>query len=232
LRKASIFTLIFCVITTYSMPYIFQYTPMKYFNRHPNQLIYTIIAINLAVFGAWRLPAFWKFTNRYFLLEKNSMYSMSSMIGSAFSHQEFWHIAMNMMCLYSLGSLVSVVGSSNFTTMYLNCAVLSSLASLAFPILARIPKFASLGASGALFGLFGCFAYLFPKSQILLFFLPIPGGAWIAFLASMGWNLCGCLFRWGSFDYAAHLGGSVAGIYYGWWISEQSKRKRENRMKK
>lgn len=231
LKKALIFSGLFVVGTTLVTPYLFQYTPLSYFNRNPRHLVYGIIGINAAVFGVWQVPKYWRLLSRYALLEKDSMYSKWSIIGSTFSHQEFWHLGVNMLGLYSFGSsLASIVGASTFTQLYLNAGVIASLVSIAYPIVFKIPAAAaSLGASGALFGVFGAFAYLIPTAKIMLFVFPIPGGAWVAFLGACAWNAAGCVMRWGSFDYAAHLGGSMVGVMYGWWISKRMEQQRSRR---
>lgn len=228
LKQALIFSGLFVVGTTIATPYLFQYTPLSYFNRHPDHLVYGLIGINAAVFGLWRVPKFWRVLSRYALLEKDAMYSKWSMVGSAFSHQEFWHLGVNMIGLYSFGiSMASMIGASTFTQLYLNSGVIASLVSIAYPILARIPvAAASLGASGALFGVFGAFAWLIPTAKIMVFVFPVPGGAWVAFLGACAWNAAGVVMRWGSFDYAAHLGGSLVGVMYGYWISKRVQKQR------
>lgn len=124
-----------------------------------------------------------------------------------------------------------MLGASNFFSLYMNSAIAGSLFSLWYPKLARLAIVGpSLGASGALFGVLGCFSYLFPHAKILLFVFPVPGGAWVAFLASVAWNAAGCALRWGSFDYAAHLGGSMMGVLYGWYISKAVEKQRQRRL--
>lgn len=154
---------------------------------------------------------------------KNNVRSVYSLVGSAFSHQEGMHLLFNMLMLYSFGStLCAYVGASNFLTMYLNSAVLSSFISLALPVITRGSLLiASLGASGAIFSVFGAFSFLFPKSPIALFFIPVPGGAWFAFLGSVAFNVAGIVLKWGRYDYAAHLGGCAAGVAYGWWYDRK-----------
>ncbi|SCW01127.1 LAFE_0D05666g1_1 [Lachancea fermentati] len=216
-------------------PYLFQYVPpFTYFKYHPSHLVYAILGANCAIFALWQAPKYWRFLQRYMLLEKDHIYSKWSLIGSAFSHQEVWHLGMNMLALWSFGtSLATMLGPANFFSLYMNSAIAGSLFSLWYPHIARISMMApSLGASGALFGVFGCFSYLVPNAKIMLFVFPIPGGAWLTFLGFMAWNAAGCVLRWGSFDYAAHLGGSVAGIIYGWYISEQIKREKARRMRR
>ncbi|KAH3663422.1 hypothetical protein WICMUC_005948 [Wickerhamomyces mucosus] len=232
LKKALIFSGLFITATTVLTPYLFQIPPFNYFKSHPTHLVYTLVGINCAIFGLWQVPKFWRVLSRYALLEKNQMYSSWSAIGSAFSHQEIWHLGMNMLALYSFGtSLVHIIGVENFTMLYLNGAILSSIGSIVYPILFKIPiSAASLGASGALFSVFGAFSYLIPHAKIMLFVFPIPGGAWFAFLGSMVWNLSGVFLKWGKFDYAAHTVGGVFGVMYAWYLKEKSDRQRAKRL--
>lgn len=216
-------------------PYVFDHIPpFTYFKKHPKDLVYTILGANVAIFGLWQLPRCWRFLQKYMLLRKDIIYSKWAIIGSAFSHQEFWHLGMNMLALWSFGtSLATMLGASNFFSLYMTSAIGGSLFSLWYPKIARLAMLGpSLGASGALFGVLGCFSYLIPNAKILLFVFPIPGGAWVAFLGALAWNAAGCIFRWGSFDYAAHLGGSAVGIMYGWLISKQVEKRRQQRLKK
>ncbi|ODQ81277.1 hypothetical protein BABINDRAFT_160647 [Babjeviella inositovora NRRL Y-12698] len=232
LKRCGIFTVGFCCITHFATPYVYTYVPgFLYFKSHPQYVIYAIIGANLAVFGMWRLPLCYRILQRYFILEKDHIVARSALLGSAFSHQDFWHLAMNMMALYSFGpSLISWIGVSQFTVMYLNSCVISSFVAVLLPMMARSSlRVASLGASGAIFSVFGTFAYLFPTAGISLLFFPIPGGAWVAFMGSIAVNAAGFFMRWGAIDYAAHLGGSLAGIYYGYVCREQIKEKLERR---
>ncbi|AQZ16240.1 PCP1 (YGR101W) [Zygosaccharomyces parabailii] len=235
LFKVTLFGLALMTGIYFLSPYLFAYVPpFTYFRRNPKELVYALLGINVAVFGLWQVPRYWRFLQKYMLLEKRSIQSKWSLVGSAFSHQEFWHLGMNMLALWSFGTSLSyMIGASNFFSMYMNCAIAGSLFSLWYPRLAKIMMMGpSLGASGALFGVMGCFSYLIPNAEILLFVFPIPGGAWLGFLGSAVWNIAGCVFRWGSFDYAAHLGGSVLGVIYGWYIAQQAEKQREAQMQR
>lgn len=232
LRKLTFYGILFMAGTLVLTPYLFKFPPFSYFKRHPTHLPFAIIGINLAVFGLWQAPRFWGPLQRYALLQKDHIYSKWSLLGSAFSHQEFWHLGMNMVCLYSFGTTLAVMlGPSTFTSLYLNSAIAGSLFSLWYPRIAKIALMGpSLGASGALFGLFGCFSYLIPSAKLMFFIFPIPFGAWFTFLGLVSWNVLGSALRWGSFDYAAHLGGSVIGMIYGWLISSSVQKEKERRM--
>lgn len=235
LTGLTLFGLVLMTGIYFISPYLFtNVPPFTYFRRHPSHMVYGILGLNVAVFGLWQFPRYLKFLQRYMLLEKNYVHSKWSLIGSAFSHQEFWHLGMNMLALWSFGTSLSyMIGASNFFSLYMNCAIGGSLFSLWYPHIAKIMLMGpSLGASGALFGVMGCFSFLIPNAQILLFVFPIPGGVWIAFLGSAVWNAAGCVLRWGAFDYAAHLGGSVVGVLYGWHVAQQSKRRKERQLQR
>lgn len=234
-RNATIIGLGAMVGFYFGSQFLFDYVPgFTYFKTHPKDFVYAILGLNLAVYGLWQLPRCWGFLQKYMLLQKSHIPSSWSIVGSAFSHQEFWHLGMNMLALWSFGtSIASMLGTANFFSLYMNSAIAGSLFSLWYPRLARMALMGpSLGASGALFGVLGCFSYLVPHAKILLFVFPVPGGAWVAFLASVAWNAAGCVLRWGSFDYAAHLGGSAIGVLYGWIIAKQVERRREERFER
>lgn len=228
LKGPALFTAAFCIGTTLSMPYLMSYTPLAVFKRSPQLLVYSIIAINGGVFLMWKSVNFLKFLTRYGLLVKDNVYSNWSLLGSAFSHQSFMHLLVNMFVLQSFGtSLCMMLGPTGFLTMYLNSAVISSFLSIVIPTLTRTSlAVGSLGASGAIFSVVGAFSYLIPKAPIALFFIPIPGGAWFAFLGTVAYNVAGLMFRWGAHDYAAHLGGSFAGVMYGWYYSKKMRERR------
>lgn len=233
LRNAFLFATTFSLATYFAMPYIYEYTPMSYFKKHPNHFIYSLIGLNTVVFGLWYLKyrnvRLYRTLEDYFIMDRQGSASNLPMILSTFSHQEPFHLLVNMGCLYSFsGTMLSVLGVPGFTSLYLISGVWSSLASMwyarAFGVGGR-----SLGASGAIAGVFTCFATLFPNAGVSFFFFPIPGGAITAAGLFAGYNVAGCMMRWGSFDYAAHLGGMGVGFIWGWVIKKYLERKEEER---
>lgn len=74
------------------------------------------------------------------------------MLSAAFVHVDFWHIALNMLALWILGSILEpVLGRWRFITLY----GLSALGGSAVSLLGLGPGEIGIGASGAVFGLFG-----------------------------------------------------------------------------
>lgn len=232
LAKPALFTGAFCLATSFAVPALFLAKPLAFLRRSPNIMIYSLIAVNIAGFLAWRTPATARLMSRYGILLKDNLCSNWSLLGLAFSHQDGMHLLFNMFMLYSFGTtLCAYIGPGNFLAMYLNSAVVSSFFSVALPTILRTSlSVGSLGASGAILSVFGSFCYLFPKASIGFFFIPIPGGAWFVYLATVAFNVAGVAMKWGKYDYAAHLGGCLAGIVYGWWYDRIRREKLQRRV--
>lgn len=176
----ALFTGAFCAITPYILPYIVDSIPAL--KRNPSLVTIPIIGINVGIFFAHRLPRLLPLLRKYFLLVNARPFSVWSMLGSGFSHQSFTHLFFNMFCFQSFApALCGVLGPSTFLLVYLGSIVCSSFASLAFRTISLSLVILSLGASGGIFGILGVFSYLFPNAGVALFFIPVPGGAWMLF---------------------------------------------------
>lgn len=117
------------------------------------------------------------------------------LLSSAFLHQEIWHIGFNMMALWFLGPpLEAALGRSRFLTLYL----LSALGGNALTYWLMAQNQLSLGASGAIFGLFGATAVLMRRMRhdirpimvllavnLVITFLPGLNIAWQAHLGGL-----------------------------------------------
>jgi membrane associated rhomboid family serine protease len=119
------------------------------------------------------------------------------LLTSMFLHQEVWHIAMNMLGLWFLGPpLEAALGRLRYSALYL----LSGLGGSALTFLVSAPGQASLGASGAIFGLFGATAVLMRRMNYDM--RPI--------LILLGINLV-FTFTWQGISWQAHIGGLAVG---------------------
>jgi membrane associated rhomboid family serine protease len=119
------------------------------------------------------------------------------MLTSAFLHQEFWHIGFNMLALWFLGPpLEAALGRARYLALYLISAIGGS--TLAYLLAAQ--NQGSLGASGAIFGLFGATAVLMRRLRQDM--RPIA--------VLLGVNLV-LTFTWGSISWQGHIGGLIAG---------------------
>lgn len=119
------------------------------------------------------------------------------LITAAFLHAGVFHLAVNMFALASLGpTLESALGRSRFLTLY----VLSALGGSTLSFLLSAPNQFGVGASGAIFGLFG--AYYVVVRRL--------GGETRQILILLGINLV-ITFTIPIIDWRAHLGGLVTG---------------------
>jgi len=78
------------------------------------------------------------------------------LVSSMFLHAGLVHIALNMVCLYQGRLVESFFGPAGFLTLYLVAGLVGSTASL----LRGGDPTVSIGASGAVFGVFGAFAVI------------------------------------------------------------------------
>lgn len=133
-----------------------------------------------------------------------------------FLHGGFLHLLLNMFSLFLLGpALERAVGSRQFLVIYLLSGVLGGLGWLLISFHAHA---LCVGASGAVFGVLGAYAALFPHQRItlLVFYLfPVTMKAWVAvsILAVIQLILVTSPGV-GGIAYAAHLAGGLAGWAY------------------
>jgi membrane associated rhomboid family serine protease len=119
------------------------------------------------------------------------------LITAAFLHGGIIHLALNMYALYLFGPpLEAALGRFRFASLYLLAALGGSAASYA----ANAPGQASLGASGAIFGLFA--AYLVISRRLGRDATQL----WVLLLINVVLG-----FTLPNIDWRAHLGGFVAG---------------------
>lgn len=125
------------------------------------------------------------------------------LVTSMFTHEAPWHIGFNMLSLWWLGGpLETALGRARYLTVYF----VSGLAGSALAYLLAPPNTATLGASGAIFGLFGATAVLMRRLNYdmrpIIALLVIN----LIFTFSPGFNI----------SWQAHIGGLVAGVITGY----------------
>jgi rhomboid family protein len=138
-----------------------------------------------------------------------------------FLHYDIWHLFFNMLALFMFGNdLERYWGTSRFLTYYfvtgIGAGICSWMVSMNSPI-------ATLGASGAIYGLLLAYGLLYPNRIVYLNFLFPVKVKWlviiygaIAFLSSISGGDRGV-------NNVAHLGGIVVGYLYlrgGDWLGK------------
>lgn len=178
----------------------------------PGRATIGLIAVNVLVFVLVRGtggPASEFYQQAFMLTDSRPFFGLTGVDGgawwrlitAAFLHLDFLHIAFNMFALYVLGPpLERLVGQVRFVAIYLTTGLAGSVAVvwLANPLIPTV------GASGAVFGIFGA-AIVLMRSR---------GYDISSLLTVLGINLV-ITFAVPNISWQAHVGGLVAGLALG-----------------
>ena len=127
------------------------------------------------------------------------------------------HLLFNSISLFFFGSMLErAIGGRRFLTVYFGAALVGGLLHA---VLGIMPTFAGpmVGASGAIMACIVASAVLFPRSQILLLFIPVP--LWIGASILFALDLIGFGQVGGQVAHHVHLAGALFGFLYiklGW----------------
>lgn len=182
--------------------------------QRSSPVVFNLIVINVILYLAQVLfdgeesritakLALWHYDSPFF--------SPYQLVSYMFVHDpgNFFHILFNMFMLFVLGpTLERVWGSKRFLIFYLICGIGAGVAQM------FLSEGISVGASGALMGLMGAFAYLFPNTQFYIIPFPFPIKAKYLVIIYAAIDLFG-QFRPGRPDnigHFAHLGGLIIGL--------------------
>ncbi|MFI2641564.1 rhomboid family intramembrane serine protease [Streptomyces sp. NPDC018610] len=180
--------------------------------RDPRLVTKVLIGLNLALFLVQQSVGD-AFTDRFSVLGQAIVPYSGSVEGIAqgqwyrlitgmFLHANYFHILFNMLSLWWIGGpLEAALGRARYLALYF----VSGLAGSALTYLLAAPNQPSLGASGAIFGLFGATAVLMRRLRYDM--RPV--------IALLVINLI-ITFGWGSIAWQAHIGGLVAGVVVGY----------------
>ncbi|MEM4166531.1 MAG: rhomboid family intramembrane serine protease [Candidatus Bilamarchaeaceae archaeon] len=128
-------------------------------------------------------------------------------ITSMFLHADFSHLFFNMFALLMFGPyLERKVGSTMFLSIYLLSGIIGGLG---FELFSQ-PGVLGLGASGAIYGIFGALVVLEPKMVVYLYFVPVPITVAAVFYALIELASMGAIDNIG---HAAHLFGLMGGYF-------------------
>jgi membrane associated rhomboid family serine protease len=188
----------------------------------PRLLTKALIGINLAVFLA-QLSIGDRFTDRFELLGQAFVPLLGSVEGVAqgqwyrlltamFLHGSYIHILFNMLSLWWIGGpLEAALGRARYLALYF----VSGLAGSALTYLIAAPNQPSLGASGAIFGLFGATAVLMRRLRYDM--RPVIALLVINLIFTFGWS---------NIAWQAHIGGLVGGVVVGYAMVHAPRKRR------
>lgn len=153
---------------------------------------------------------------------------IGSLFTSMFMHADIFHLGFNMLFLWVFGNNVEDrLGHIRFVVFYFLTGLGAAAAHIVFNANSFIPV---LGASGAISGVLGAYAVLWPHATIVsllplgFFFTTVRTPAWVTlglwFVVQIFGGLAGLgrTEQGGGVAYLAHIGGFVAGLLLVWLL--------------
>lgn len=169
-------------------------------------VIINIIIFLLCTFGCDLLYNKGGLSPYNFFVEKEYYRIFSSM----FLHGDMEHLVNNMLLLFGLGAMIEKeVGHISFGVLYFLTGIGGNMASLWYKMTIGEFQVISIGASGAVFGLIGVLLVL-----ALLPGVQIPNATPVRILFVIGYSIY-CGLGETNIDNAAHIGGALSGIIFG-----------------
>ncbi len=198
----------------------------------------TLVLINVAIFflqlllGAFYAPAMQVFG--YFELLPAAVIHgyVYQIVTYGFLHSGFLHILFNMLMLWMFGAqLESGWGKRQFYEFYFFCLIGAAMVTIAISythMLGVTPYIATVGASGAIFGLIVAFGMLYGEQEVMLMLPPVSIKAKymaiVLVLIELALALGASRQPGESVAYTAHLGGAFFGWLYIKFLPRQGMR--------
>lgn len=187
---------------------------MAYNNYRPSQkippVVLNLIIINVIVFVAQLVfDDTFNLTGRFGLYSYNDpRFEPYQLVTHMFLHGGFMHILFNMYALWLFGAVLERIwGPKKFFIFYFVCGLAAGLAEMFF-----VPGGPAIGASGAIMGLLGAFAYTFPNTEFFIIPFPFPIKAKYMAAIFAAFDLFGGFAGGDNVAHFAHIGGLAMGL--------------------
>jgi len=151
---------------------------------------------------------------------------LDTLFTSMFLHADLLHLGGNMLFLYIFGDNVEdAFGHGRYLVFYFLSGIAADIAFIWAQLFSGDVSTGAIGASGAIAGVLGAYLILYPRARILtlvliwwIYIVPIPAvfflGFWFVYQLLYGMLTLGVEAVTG-IAYWAHIGGFVAGIFFG-----------------
>jgi membrane associated rhomboid family serine protease len=172
-------------------------------------LIVVTVAVSLLAFNNAQLmhklilyPAIMRRPEEYYRL-----------VTSGFIHANIPHLAFNMLCLYSFGEAVQMMGFSHeYFPLYITGIIVASLPS--FLRNRNNPNYLSLGASGGVAAVMFFCIYFQPWSKIGFMFIPVGIPSILFAVLYLAYSAYMDKTGHGGINHNAHFTGSLYGLLF------------------
>ena len=197
---------------------------------------HSMVLINFGIFATWAImysfnpeagiQAFIELGFRSAYLDAPEI-RLLTLISAMFMHATPMHLLMNMLILFLLGApFEDRIGSSAFLKIYLISGILGSLITASISIWDQSGlNVLNIGASGAVFGIMGGFALLYPRDEIPMLLGPIFMHRVPVLLATIVFVAMETLYvGLGTEDgigHGTHMASFIAGVFLAPYYSEQ-----------
>jgi len=154
-----------------------------------------------------------------FVLNQSSYFQIWRFVSAIFLHASPAHLIFNLFALALFGLILEkLIGGKKFLLIFFLSGILANVVAVNF-----YP--ASLGASGAIYGILGCLAFIRPTMPVFAFGLPMP-----MFIAAILWIIAAVLgiFVPSTTGDIAHLSGIAVGFIYGLFLRLRRKEIKNN----
>ncbi len=135
------------------------------------------------------------------------------LITSGFLHADGTHLLLNMFVFFFFGPILEqTIGNSSFLILYFTALVVSSLPTLIQE--RNNPRYASLGASGAVEAVLFGFIVMYPLENIYLMFIPVGIPAIVFGGLFLAYSYYEARQRRDNVNHVAHIAGALYGVAY------------------
>jgi membrane associated rhomboid family serine protease len=174
-------------------------------------LLSAVIQIILALFNAKMLVNFTYLNLWYGLVTKMPW----TLITHIFLHSTPEHLIYNLIALCIFGTHLEMrIGPKQFILIFLISGLIAGLCSAIF----SGPKGRAIGASGAILGIFGCYAMIDPDRIVFVSFI-FPVKVFYLFMLYLVIDYVALVQQTkDNIGHMAHLSGAIAGIIYGLYV--------------
>lgn len=132
------------------------------------------------------------------------------MLTSGFLHVDLFHLAFNMIALYSFAPVIlETLGNGTFLLIYAGSLVFGSLLTMVFH--GNEYSYTAVGASGAVTGVIYSSILIYPDMVIGIFGV-IPMPAYIFGIAYLLYSIYGMKSKSDNIGHTAHFGGAIGGF--------------------
>lgn len=150
-----------------------------------------------------------------------------TMFTSMFLHAGLMHILCNMFSLYYLGVMSEkFFGTGRFIILYFLCGLAGNAAFIVVNMISGSPAATAVGASGAIFGLFGAYGYLLLRDRMggRVFLYGTSRADIQSYIVILAVNLMIGLAPGSNIANEAHIGGMICGFILGAILYASSRR--------